>query len=650
MKYPKLFEPGKIGRLDIKNRVVVTPAGFAWGDSAGGVGEQLFDYLEERAKGGAGIVMPGVVLVDTKTGRGNPTEVVLENHYQCMTFEKLSRMIHKYDAKIFIQLHHPGATTNATNKGGEPAWAPSPVKCSDGSMAKEMTKEDIDYIVGRFANTARLAKKAGCDGVEIHTAHGYLLGQFLSPVYNHRTDEYGGSLENRTRIVREVYEAIRKEVGPNFVVGIRVSADEFIEGGNTLVEGVEMAKIWDAMGVDYINVNCGLQATSFYNREPPSFKQGCKRNLATSVKAVVKCPVIAVNTVKKPDFAESLLEDGVSDFVGLTRGHIADPRWVQKVAEGREDEIRICISCLNCMHTAVQGIQPTCTVNPVFGREYEFLHMNKNGNGRPVAVIGGGPAGMEASRILAARGFKVTLFEKEAELGGQLIHAKMPPNKEKIAWLLEGLKAQVKHAGVEVRLNTEATVEEVKKLNPVGVFVCCGSNQIHPNSIPGVNGENVYSVPDVLMSKVKLENKTVAIIGSGLAGMETGVFLGERGCKVFFVEMMPTIGAALFGQVLDDVKRELAPYGAEFYPGHKLLKINADSVDAETTDGKQVNFKADAVVLAMGVTPKKDVVDMFRANFDHVIAMGDAVKGARALEALSDGFTKAWVFDADELY
>ncbi len=336
MKYPKLFEPGKIGRLDIKNRVVVTPAGFAWGDSAGGVGEQLFDYLEERAKGGAGIVMPGVVLVDTKTGRGNPTEVVLENHYQCMTFEKLSRMIHKYDAKIFIQLHHPGATTNATNKGGEPAWAPSPVKCSDGSMAKEMTKEDIDYIVGRFANTARLAKKAGCDGVEIHTAHGYLLGQFLSPVYNHRTDEYGGSLENRTRIVREVYEAIRKEVGPNFVVGIRVSADEFIEGGNTLVEGVEMAKIWDAMGVDYINVNCGLQATSFYNREPPSFKQGWKRNLATSVKAVVKCPVIAVNTVKKPDFAESLLEDGVSDFVGLTRGHIADPRWVQKVAEGAE--------------------------------------------------------------------------------------------------------------------------------------------------------------------------------------------------------------------------------------------------------------------------------------------------------------------------
>ncbi len=647
MKYPKLFEPGKIGRLDIKNRVVVTPAGFAWGDSAGGVGEQLFDYLEERAKGGAGIVMPGVVLVDTKTGRANPTEVVLENHYQCMTFEKLSRMIHKYDAKIFIQLHHPGATTNATNKGGEPAWAPSECACSDGSTAHAMTKDEIAYIVSRFANTAKLAKKAGCDGVEIHTAHGYLLGQFLSPIYNKRTDEYGGELENRCRIVKEVYEAVRKEVGPNFVVGIRVSADEFIEGGNTLKEGVEMAKIWDAMGVDYINVNCGLQATSFYNREPPSFKQGWKRNLATSVKAVVKCPVIAVNTIKKPEFAESLLEDGVSDFVGLTRGHIADPHWLRKVAEGREDEIRTCISCLNCMHTAVQGIQPTCTVNPAFGREYEFQKLERNGNGRPVAVIGGGPAGMEASRILAERGFKVTLFEKEAELGGQLILAKMPPNKEKIAWLLEGLKAQVKHAGVEVRLNTEATVEEVKKLNPVGVFVCCGSNQVRPKMIPGIMGENVYTVPEILLSEVKLENKNVCIIGSGLAGMETGVFLGERGCKVKFIEMAPVIGAALFGQVLNDVKGELAPYGAEFYAGHKLEKINADSVDVINPEGKEINFPCDAVVLAMGVSPKKDVVDTFRAAFDNVVAMGDAVKGARALEALSDGFTKAWVFDTE---
>ncbi|MDD3165734.1 MAG: FAD-dependent oxidoreductase, partial [Oscillospiraceae bacterium] len=423
----------------------------------------------------------------------------------------------------------------------------------------------------------------------------------------------------------------------------------FIEGGNDLDDGVEMAKMWDAMGVDYINVNCGLQETSYTNREPPSYQQGWKRGLATAVKAAVHCPVLAVNTIKKPEFAESLLESGVSDFVGLTRGHLADPYWTRKILDGREDEIRTCISCLNCMQTNVQGIQPTCTVNPRFGREYEFKCMKKNGNGRPVAVIGGGPAGMQAAIVLQQRGFRVTLFEKNSALGGQLELAHRPPNKEKILWLKQGMIAQVKHAGIDVRLNTEATVDAVRALAPCAVFVCCGSDPIRPQRIPGVNQANVYSVPQILSGAVTVENQNVCIVGSGLAGMETGVFLGEKGCKITILEMAPQIGAGLFPQVLDDVKNELAPYGTEIHAGTALKAINPDgTVTAATADGSEVRFAADAVVLAMGVKPKTDTVDAMRAAFDHVIAMGDAVKSGRALEAITDGYTKAWVFDTCE--
>lgn len=648
MKYNKLFSTGHIGALEIKNRVAVTPVGLGFADSNGEAGDQMFAYLEERAKGGAGIVMPGIVAIDSKTGKGHSNELVLENMAQCIKFAELARMIHKYDAKIFIQLHHPGKATVSTNLGGNPAWSPSPNKTANGELAKEMTKDDIDYIISRFVNAAKLAQKARVDGVEIHAAHGYLLNQFLSPLHNRRIDEYGGSLENRMRIVVEVYNAIREAVGEKFIVGIRVSADEFIEGGNTLKEGIEMAKKWDSIGVDYINVNCGLQESSQFNREPPSFPQGWKKNLAKSIKAAVKCPVIAVNTVKKPDFAESLLEEEVCDFVGLSRPHLADPYWTKKTMEGKEDEIRTCISCLNCMETLLRDGLSTCVVNPRLAREREFSRLEKNGEGRPVAVVGGGPGGIEAARVLALRGFKVTLFEKGTELGGQLNYAEKPPMKEKITWLKNGMAAQVKNLGVDIRLNTEATVEKIKELNPVGVFAACGSNPIIPRTIEGINGANVYTVPEILSGKVKLENKRVAIIGSGLAGMETAAFLGERGCKPYIIEMKPKIGEDIFFQVLNDILDDLKTYNTELYPGYKLSKITDNSVEAVSCDcdGKNLTIPVDAVVLSMGVAPNKQVVNELKDNFEKVVVIGDAAKSGKILEATTDGFSKAWIFEA----
>lgn len=645
MLYKNLLKPGKIGKLNIKNRVVVTPVGLFYADSNGEAGDNICAYLEERAKGGAGIIMTGIITIDSRTGKLSPNELVLENRAQAMSYARLAAIVHKYDAKLILQLYHPGKCTTSANLGGLIPWSASPTLANDGVITKEMAKEDIQYIIDRYVNAVKLAQNAGVDGVEIHAAHGYLLGQFLSPFYNIRTDEYGGSFENRMRIVVEVYNAIRAAAGKDFVVGIRMSADEFVEGGNTLQEGIEMARIYDNLGMDFINVNCGLQESSQYNREPPSFQQGWKKHLAKAIKEAVNCPVIAVNTIKRPDFAESLLEEGVSDYVGLSRGHLADPYFTRKAMQGRADEIRTCISCLNCMATQLKGIPPTCTVNPILGREREFFCMNRNGAGRPVAVIGAGPGGMETARVLAERGFDVTLFEKNDHLGGQLNYAEKPPKKEKITWLKEGMITQVKKAGVHIVTGKEATVENVEAINPIGVFVCVGSIPIRPEKIPGIFCEHVYTVPEVLTGKVKLDGKQVAVIGSGLAGLETASFLGSKGCKVYLVEMCPVIGAGVFPQVVADELKELKPYGTEVLPDHKLEKINADSIELSKSDGTKVVVPAEAVVLSLGVEPRHDIVEQFRNHFDSVVVVGDANKSGRILEAISDGFCKAWVFD-----
>lgn len=645
MRYPDLLKAGKIGRLSIKNRIVVTPVGLFYADSTGEAGDHYRAYLEERAKGGAGLIMTGIITIDSRTGKLSPNELVLENRAQAMSYARLAATIHKYDAKLILQLYHPGKCTTRVNLNGLEPWSASPTPANDGSMAREMTQEDIQFIIDRYVNAAVLAQNAGVDGIEIHAAHGYLLGQFLTPTINKRTDQYGGSLENRMRIVVEIYQAVRKAVGENFVVGVRMSADEFVEGGNSLTDGVEMAKVYDRLGMDFINVNCGLQESSQFNREPPSFPQGWKKHLAKAVTEAVNCPVIAVNTVKKPDFAQSLLEEGVCDFVGLSRGHLADPYFTKKIMQGREDEIRTCISCLNCMATQLKGVPPTCTVNPMLGREDEFAHLNRNGGGRSVAVIGGGPGGMEAACVLSQRGFDVTLFERSQQLGGQLNYAEKPPKKEKITWAKQGMICRLQSAGVHIITGQEATPELVSVLRPAGVFLCTGSQPIRPASIPGIFDSHVFTVPEVLTGQAVLDGMCVTIIGSGLAGLETAAFLGSRGCRVTVVEMRPEVAAGVFPQVVADELQQLESWGVEILTGHKLEQISPDSVELSRIDGSRVKRTTQAVVLAMGVAPRKDVVEQFERAFDRVVVVGDANREGRILEAVSDGFTKAWVFE-----
>lgn len=643
--YEYLFKEGKIGSQTIKNRVVVTPVGLTYADSNGEAGEHISSYLEERAKGGAGIVMPGIVLVDSKTGKINPNELCLENQAQSMSFAQLARRIHKYDAKIYLQLYHPGKCTTSETLNGEKAWSCSSVPTANGEDTKEMSKEDIAYIVERFANSAGLAEKAGIDGVEIHAAHGYLLNQFMSPIYNKRNDEYGGSLENRARIVVEVYKAIRAVTSNKFTVGIRVSADEFVEGGNNLEDGVKFAQIWDELGMDYINVNCGLQESSQFNREPSNYQQGWKKYLAKAIKDNVKCPVIAVNTIKKPDFAESLIKESVCDFVGLSRPHLADPLWTKKVEQGKETQIRTCISCLNCMDTFIQGIPPTCSVNPMLGREREFQRICKNGKGRNVVVVGGGPGGMQAAMTLAERNFHVILFEAKESLGGQLNYAEKPPFKEKITWLKEGMIEEVKAAGVEIKTGHKVTVEEIKEYNPAGVFLCAGPKPRTPIGIKGIDRESVFEVFDVLGGNCTPEGP-VAVIGGGLTGIETALYLAEKGLDVNIVEMSDEIGVGVFKQCLKEDIDQLNAAKVSIRTNAKLSSVEDGTIIIECK-GKRDEIKANSVVLAMGTVSDDELISEYKAAFDDLRIVGEVQGKGKIINAITDGFMKAWVFEEE---
>lgn len=649
MKYPKLFARGRIGRMELKNRIVMTSVGISLASSRGEVTPEYIAYFEERARGGTGLIISGVSVADTELGvPGDDCHQLLctDPTLHLMGLERLANAIHKYDARFIVQLSHFGKETNSKAlKGKQPVSAS---ECGNrfGETARALEIHEIQEIEEKFVRAALLVQKAGLDGVEIHAAHGYLIMQFLSPLVNKRQDEYGGSLENRARFGLEILQKVKKACGPNFVVGVRMSASEGMEGGITLEDGIEVARMYEAAGVDYINVSMGNQLTSHLNREPASYPQGWKKANAAAIKKAVSVPVIAVNTIKKPDFAESLLEEGVCDFVALSRGHLADSHWAAKAREGRDDQIRVCIGCLTCVSEALgNGRILKCAVNPRLGRELEFADLNKNGDGRPVVVIGGGPGGLEAACVLARRGFDVTLFEASGELGGQLNYANRPPHKEKITWTRDNMVARARAAGVKFRLNTRATPEMAAELNPVGVFMCCGSEPFRPGFIPGIFGENVFTVRDVLGGAVDVAGKRVVVIGSGLAGLETAAYMAERGCDITIIEMMDALAPGTWHQITTDSIKDIPADRLHVYLSHRLTAVKENGVEAIDKLDKPVFFESDCVVLSMGVRPRFALIEEFRERFPNLICVGDAMKDGRILEATRDGCAKAWVFE-----
>ena len=646
MSYEKLFEPGVIGGLELKNRIVMPAMGCSLAESSGEAGERMIKYYADRARGGAGLIITEITRIDNETGVGTPNQLSVTDTYMIGQLSRLAEAVHAYDTKIFVQLHHPGNQTPSRLIGGKQPVSASDVTCKViGEQPRALTTEEVEGLVKKFVFGAVIAQKAGIDGVEIHGAHGYLVSQFLSPHTNKRTDKYGGSFEGRMRFVTEIIMGIKAYCGPKFPISVRINGNDYLDDGITEEDVIAQAKYLEKLGVSCINVSCGTYDSGATIIEPSYFAEGWKRHLAANIRKEISIPVIAVCNIKHPAFAEEMLEAGDTDFIGIARGHLADPDWGCKAKAGRDDLIRKCLGCMECFRILNDGLPLGCTLNPVMGREFEYgdEKLVKNGAGRTVAVVGGGPAGMEAALTLAKRGFKTVLFEKSDKLGGTVNLAAIPPNKSMLAEFIDTMEAQLKEAGVEVRLNAEANAAAVKETGAEAVFLAAGGKPIVPG-LPGI--EKAVTAEDVLRGAAEVKGDVI-VVGGGVTGLETAECLAPEH-KVTVVEMLDKVGGNLYPSVVMHLAQEIMKAGGVIAKGKMLVSVDDGGVTVkDTKTEEETKIPADTVILAMGVRPERAAAAELKEAFgDKLIMVGDTARPGQIYDALHSGHDKAFVYDA----
>lgn len=686
MKYEKLFTPMKIGNVEIKNRIVMAPMCMGFGQYNGCATETMMNYYEERAKGGVGLIFTEITRINDITGASSYGQLGMSHDYQIPALKEMTDRIHKHGCKVMVELHHPGRQNLGLMMGTVPICIAgeklmgnaytklltgvvippgkklqdkdivprvvSPSKCEKSKMSNSVNRalshKGVKKLIAQFIEGAVRVKKAGCDGVELHASHGYLIQQFLSPNTNKRTDEYGGSLENRMRFLTEIIDGIRKNCGKDFPIVVRLTVDEMYDRigkpnkGYGLDEGLKMAKILSDRGIDAIDVSSAAYDTFNYWLEPTTYQCGWRKNLAEEVKRVVDIPVIAANLIRSPQQAEEQLCAGIQDFVALGRPLIADPHWANKVYSGNEDKISRCVCCLYCfesmMENAYKYSHGHCSVNPFVGREN--VKLNKNGNGRKVVVVGTGPAGLMCANILCDRGFDVIVIEKESTVGGQLNLADKPPHKEKMAWVCTDLYAKAKDKNIEFMFDTVADKALLESLKPYAVVNATGGNAVFPKAF---QGSNVSTVTEILNGSVQLENKKVAVIGSGMTGLETSELLVSQGNKVTVVEMAESIAPGAWFQGVDDAMAVLNKAGTAFLTGHRLISIQDKGIYLEAVkSGKRLNIDVDYVVLSMGVRPDNALFNAIKDSSAYkVYNIGDSNKVGRIANATEAAYQLA---------
>lgn len=631
-----LFSKGKIGNCEIKNRLVVTAMVTNYCDKEGNATERYIRYHEEKAKGGWGLIITEDYAID-KHAMGYEYIAGLYDDKQIESHRQLTDRVHQYGTKIFAQIYHAGKQQSAKVNGGVQPMAPSAIPCPwCRDQPREMTKADIKTVVENFGSCARRVKEAGFDGIELHAGHGYLLAQFMSPYINKRTDEYGGCLDNRVRIVKEVLEAMRANVGDDFPIIIRFSAVEDMPGGRDMAETRVLAKLFEQWGFDGLHISSGVYGD--YNRQivsPMYVGHAWTVDFAKEVKEIVNIPVITVNRINDPRMADGLIEMKKADFIGMGRGSLADPELPNKAKAGKFDEIRYCIGCLQgCTGALYVGGPVTCLVNPSVGLEYKCDY-SKVEQPKKIAVIGAGPAGLETAIHAARRGHQVTLYEAKDRTGGQFISAAYPPCKGDFTTFICWANKQLSNYGVNVLLNTKATVAMIKDGNYDEVVVTTGGKPLVP-AIKGIDLPHVKYAEDVLVGKVAAGDNCI-VAGGGEVGCETAAFLGmvQKGATV--VEMKPTLMEELDGVSKENLLQIMNRFHVKSFTSTKVLEIKEKSVVVEMIDGVK-ELPCDCVVLAMGYKPDDTLANELETAGIKVHKIAGAVKTSNALIANREGF------------
>ncbi len=640
----RLFTPGRIGSMEVKNRIDYAPAGILYEAPDSTLTDMDFDFYGALAKGGVGMITVGIVAVES-IGRSCPGVPGLWDDKFIPGWQQLAHVVHAYGAKLIAQLHHAGRQTGSYLVGD--IVAPSPIPCPVcKETPRELTGEEIEGLVDKFGQAALRAAEAGCDGIELHGAHGYLLAQFISRYSNKRSDEYGGSLANRLKFPCDIIERIRRDLGREYPIIFRMSGEEMVFGGQTIHEAALAAPILVEAGVDALHVSRGCYEQMRWIVPPQGQPYALNTLLSEAIKKVVDIPVITVGRIPDPIIAEEILEAGKADFIAMSRSLIADPDWVNKAAEARFEDIAPCIYCNECLARTLELKPVTCVVNPTVGKTKQMTLLPADRR-KKVIVAGGGPAGMEAARICDLRGHEVILYEKSDILGGQFNLAALPPGKQELAKETRYLGVQIGKSGVEVRLGSALTPELVDELRPDVVVVATGAVPLLPD-IPGKDGPRVDFAHDVLAGKVVLykldEEKLrhignrVVIIGGGLVGAETADYVRERGAlSITLVEMLPEIASDMPIWCRQFLEERLHAGRVDFVTSAQVKEILEDGVVFVKNGEEETIRGIDNIILATGSRPVQDLYKAIRDKVDEVHVIGDAKEPRKALEAIAEG-------------
>lgn len=635
-KYPKLFSKGKIGQVEIRNRIVMTPMGTGHCGPDSRVTQELIDFYAERAKGGVGMIITETNYQSEVDATPFTFGMARLNHPNKIARQsELVDMVKYYGAVPCIQLSIGMGRQSDAPQLVQPVAPSECTAINDPTiLCRALTVEEIHKMVSNIATSAEYAVTCGYPIAEIHGHAGYLIDQFMSPDTNVRTDEYGGNLENRLRIVKEIREEIKKRVGDALAVTFRISADQKFPGFRTLEEGIEICKMVESFGYDGLNIDSGRYESIDWIFPPEYLGVACMADLANAVKANVSIPVINAGNFNYPDVAEHSLNNNDADFIALGRSLLADPEWANKARLGKMEEIRPCLRCNEkCIMNVLIGKELTCSVNPQCGRESRFK-LVKADKPRRVTVIGGGPAGMEAAVVAAQRGHHVTLLEEKDKLGGQLNYADQESFKWSISDFNKYLKRQVERTGVDIKLNTRADVDVIRATTPDAVVVATGADVFIPKAFaqPGV-----LTVADLPSTSFQ-DREKIVVIGGGLVGCEAALGLAMEGHDVTVLEMREDVAMDMNMINKFSLMNELNKYKVNLVTGVTCDAIGDGQLTGTDKEGKTVSFPFDKVIAATGTRSINEIGEAVEKAFPETYIIGDCVKIGKIADSIHKGY------------